>query len=129
MPRLTNDDERRIEALIQNWGSPKLSWQFLVEACRKELGIETTRQALNTRPRIKALLKIRKVELKAPSKATGYSRDLLDANKRIEALTQRVAELESANAQLVDMFIRWQYNASLYGVTEAKLNQPVPPGD
>ncbi|MAZ88374.1 MAG: hypothetical protein CL693_12095 [Cellvibrionaceae bacterium] len=128
MARLTAEDEGCIEALIQDWRNPKLSWDMLVAACKSELGIETTRQALNTRERIKALMKLRKTELKAPSQAPGYIKDLQAANKRIEALTKRVGELEYANNQLIDMFIRWQYNASLYGVSEEKLNQPVPPG-
>ncbi|WP_018274847.1 hypothetical protein WKI13_04270 [Teredinibacter turnerae] len=128
MARLTTQDELRIEELIQGWRNPKLSWEILVSACNYELGIKTTRQALNTRERIKALMKLRKTELKAPSKAPGYVKDLQTANERIEALTKRVGEIEYANYQLIDMFIRWQYNASLYGVSEEKLNQPVPPG-
>lgn len=128
MARLTGKDEQRIETLIQEWRNPKLSWALLVDSCKSELGIETTRQALNTRERIKALVKIRKTELKAPSHAPGFVKDLQVANKRIEALTKRVGELEFANNQLIDMFIRWQYNASLYNLSEAKLNQPVPPG-
>lgn len=129
MARLTAKDEQRIEALIQNWRNTKLNWALLVDACKSELGIETTRQALNTRERIKALMKNRKTELKAPSQEPGYVKDLEAANKRIKALTKRVGELEYANNQLIDMFIRWQYNASLYNLSEAKLNQPVPPGE
>lgn len=128
MPRLTSQDEDRIASFIQDWCNPKLSWDLLVTACKKELGIETTRQALNTRPRIKALIKIRKTELKAPSKAPGYVKDIQTANERIEKLSKRVEELRYANEQLIDMFIRWQYNAYLYNVSEEKLNQPVPPG-
>lgn len=129
MARLTAQDELRIEALIQDWRNPKLSWESLVSACKNELGIETTRQALNTRERIKALMRLRKTELKAPSKTPGYVKDNQAANKRIELLTRRVGELEYANNQLIDMFIRWQYNASLYNISEEKLNQPVPQGD
>ncbi|MCW8884055.1 MAG: hypothetical protein OQK12_02220, partial [Motiliproteus sp.] len=119
MARLTAKDEERIKQLIQNWSNPKLTWELLVAACKKQLDIDTTRQALNKRQSIKNLLSVRKVELKAPSQQSGYVKDLKVANERIQQLTDRNVQLEQVNNFLIDKLFRWQYNASLQRMTEA----------
>ncbi|MEH6813399.1 MAG: hypothetical protein V7677_12780 [Motiliproteus sp.] len=128
MARLTAKDEERIKQLIQNWSNPKLTWELLVAACKKQLDIDTTRQALNKRQSIKGLLNVRKVELKAPSQQSGFVKDLKAANERIQKLMDRNVQLDQVNHQLLDMFARWQYNASLHGMTQSDLDQPLPPG-
>lgn len=126
MARLSETDVKRIETMILDWRSSKLSWDLVVVACENELGIITTRQALNRRENIKLALKARKAELKAPSKSSRRFSDIDQANDRIARLTQRVAELEQAQEVLVEQFARWAFNAKSHGVTKTMLDQPIP---
>jgi hypothetical protein len=34
--------------------------------------------------------------------------------------------LKKKNAALLEQFVKWQYNAYKHGMTEAKLNEPMP---
>lgn len=126
MARLSETDVKRIEAMIRDWRSSKLTWELVVIACLNELGIETTRKTLLTRDSIKAVMRLRKAELKAPSQASRQFTDIDRANDRIARLTQRVAELERAQEILIDQFTRWAYNADAHGLNETILNQPIP---
>ncbi|UYG06861.1 hypothetical protein [Halomonas sp. M4R1S46] len=126
MARLSVEDVARIEAMIRDWRSSKLTWQLVIIACKNELGIETTRKTLLTRDGIKTAMRLRKAELKVPSQATRQFTDIDRANDRIARLTQRVAELEKAQEALIDQFARWAYNADAHGLNEAVLNQPIP---
>lgn len=126
MARLTTTDVKRIEALIRDWRSSKLTWDLVVIACLNELGIGTTRKTLLTRDSVKAAMRLRKTELKAPSQAPRQFTDIDRANDRIARLTQRVAELEAAQETLIDQFARWAYNADAHGLNETILNQPIP---
>ncbi|WP_199456789.1 MULTISPECIES: hypothetical protein [unclassified Marinobacter] len=126
MARLSKVDVERIELMIRNWRTRKLTWELVVIACGNELGIETTRKTLLTRNGIKTAMRLRKAELKAPSQEVRQFTDIDRANDRIVRLTQRVAELEKAQEALVDQFTRWAYNADLHGVNEDVLNRPIP---
>ncbi|OLO12391.1 hypothetical protein BTW10_02655 [Chromohalobacter japonicus] len=126
MARLSVADVTRIEAMIRDWRSSKLTWELVVIACKNELGIETTRKTLLTRDSIKTAMRLRKSELKAPSQATRQFTDIDRANDRIARLTQRVAELEKAQETLIDQFARWAYNADAHGLNETTLSQPIP---
>lgn len=126
MARLSVTDVKRIEAMIRDWRSSKLTWELVVIACLNELRIETTRKTLLTRDSIKTVMRLRKAELKAPSQSSRQFSDIDRANDRIARLTQRVAELEKAQETLIDQFTRWAYNADAYGLNETILNQPIP---
>src|SRR5690606_31485130 len=99
---------------------------LVVVACENELGIRTTRQALNRREKIKMALKVRKAELKAPSQASRRFTDIDQANDRIARLTHRVSELERSQQTLIEQFARWAFNAKAHGVTKNMLDQPIP---
>ncbi|NAW33729.1 hypothetical protein [Halomonas alimentaria] len=126
MARLSDADVFRIEDLIKTWRGSKLTWELVVLACENELSIKTTRKTLLTRDNIKASMRLRKEELKAPSKVVRQFSDIDRANDRIARLTQRVAELECAQRTLIDQFARWAYNADAHGLNEDLLNQPIP---
>ncbi|MDN6297922.1 MAG: hypothetical protein L0J54_07835 [Halomonas sp.] len=126
MARLSATDVKRIEALIRDWRSSKLTWELVVIACQNELGIKTTRKTLLTRDGVKAAMHLRKTELKAPSQTPRQFTDIDRANDRIARLTQRVAELEAAQETLIDQFARWAYNADAHGLSDTILNQPIP---
>lgn len=126
MARLSESDEQRILVLIENWQNPKLGWVELVAACKAELRITVTRQSLSTRQIFKMALKDRKSALKAPSQAPGYVKDLKVANERIAKLEAENQTLKHVNNELLKRFKLWQNNADMYGVTESRLNQPLP---
>lgn len=126
MARLSMEDVARIEALVRNWRSSKLTWELVVIACENELGIKTTRKTLLTRDGVKMAMRLRKAEIKAPSQAVRQFSDIDRANDRIARLTQRVKELEWAQEVLIDQFSRWAYNADAHGLNEDILNQPIP---
>lgn len=126
MGRLSENDEKRIIDLIHGWVNPKLTWELLVIACENELGIETTRKTLNTRSYIKAVMKIKKGDLRTPSDMPGYLSDVGVANQKLVQLVKKVELLEKANNDLVEQFLRWQYNAKNYNVSEEMLNRPLP---
>ena len=126
MARLSQTDVKRIETMVYDWRSSKLNWDLVVAACENELGIITTRQALNRRENVKMALKARKAELKAPSQSSRKFSDIDQANDRIARLTQRVAELEQAQEMLVEQFARWAFNAKAHGMTKNLLDQPIP---
>ena len=125
MARLSEKDEQNILALITQWTNPKLGWVELIDACKAELGISVTRQALSTRPNFKMAIKDRKKALKAPSQAPGYVKDIKDANERIAKLEAENQLLRKVNNQLLVRFKRWQANADMHGLTESMLDQPM----
>jgi len=126
MARLSKTDVKRITTMIRDWRNSKLTWALVVLACENELGIETTRKTLLTRDSIKTGIKLRKIELKAPSQSPRQFTDIDRANDRIARLTQRVAELEEAQETLIGQFARWAYNADAHGLNETILSQSIP---
>jgi hypothetical protein len=53
--------------------------------------------------------------------------ELQKARERIERLQVANERLTKQNADMIEMFVRWAYNASLAGMDEQRLNQPLPP--
>ena len=126
MKHLTGKDEQRIIKIIEEWSEPKLTWPLLVEACKTKLGISRARQSLMKLPAIDMAMKARKAALKAPIKKPGWIKDIYEANKRIEQLTEDKQKLMVINQQLLKRFKIWQKNADMHGVSQSKLDQPLP---
>ena len=122
---LTQRDIKRITKLIDNWSEPKLTWPLLVEACNEKLGISRVRQSLMNIPEIDLAMKNRKAALKAPLEKPGWVSDIHKANERIEELTATNQKLMGALRDMHARFLIWQANASLYGVTQSMLEEPV----
>ena len=122
---LTPNDIKKIVQLIDKWSEPKLSWDLLVEACKTKLNIACTRQTLNAKPAVKIAFKDRKEALKHTTSKAGYIKDIKRANEKIEELTQANEQLRKVNDLLLQRFTVWQANADMYGVSQAKLDQPV----
>jgi len=124
-PHLTEKDVARIKKLIEEWSEPKLTWPLLVEACEKKFGIVRSRQALAKPTVLYEAFTDRKAALKAPTEKAGWIKDINEANERIEKLTEDNQRLKFVNQKLLEKFKIWQANADMYGVTQAKLNQPL----
>ena len=125
MGHLTKKDEARIIKLIQEWSEPKLTWPLLVEACKAKLGISRARQSLMKLPAIDMVMKDRKAALKAPTEKLGWVKDIHEANKRIEQLTEDNQKLKAINKLLLERFLIWQANADMHGVSQTKLDRPL----
>ncbi len=126
MGHLTKKDEARIIKLIEEWSEPKLTWPLLVEACKTKLGISRARQSLMKLPAVDMAMKDRKAALKTPTEKAGWIKDIHEANERIEKLTEANQRLKAVSQKLLERFKVWQANADMHGVSQTKLDQPLP---
>jgi len=126
MTHLTKKDETRIVNLIQEWSEPKLTWPLLVDACKSKLGISRARQSLMKLESIDLAMKVRKAALKAPTEKAGWIKDINEANERIAKLNEANQQLKAINQELLKRFIIWQANAQIHGLSQSKLDQPLP---
>nr|WP_232925711.1 hypothetical protein [Pseudomonas veronii] len=70
-------------------------------------------------------MKDRKAALKAPTEKRGWVKDILQANERIEKLTEANQRLKFINQQLLARFLTWQANADMHGITQTILDRPL----
>lgn len=130
--RARNLDDHAIERIVgvlDGW-SGKLSWDLLIEAIEKRLGVRYTRQALDKHARIKSAYQSTKTRL---SKAPGSELHQKLSTVEVGALTERLKRLEAENARLkveneslLEQFVTWAYNAYLKGMTKEYLSTPLP---
>lgn len=124
---LTNGDIDRIALLIDGW-SGKLTWKLLIEAIADRTSQTYTRQTLAKHAKIQ--LAFENKEIKPASKKTAsLTPELEAAEQKIEQLETIVNKLTHANNLFIEQFVRWAHNASLRGLDEDFLNQPLPPVD
>ena len=129
---LTDKDIENIVELLDYWPlDEKLTWERLCKAIELQLELvpAPTRQTLQKYARIKNAYD----QCKKPSKAFNVNinnrnklpASLKIAQTKIEALEVKNARLEKENAMLLEQFVVWQYNAHKYGLSIAKLNEPM----
>ncbi len=129
---LTDKDIENIVELLDYWSlNEKLTWERLCKAIELQLEFvpAPTRQTLQKYTRIKSAYD----QCKKPSKALNINlkqknklpASLKIAQTKIEALEAKNARLEKENAMLLEQFVVWQYNAHKYGLSIAKLNEPM----
>ena len=129
---LTDKDIENIVELLDYWSlDEKLTWERLCKAIELQLELvpAPTRQTLQKYARIKNAYD----QCKKPSKALNINTNnrnklpasLKIAQTKIEALEAKNARLEKENAMLLEQFVVWQYNAHKYGLSIAKLNEPM----
>ena len=129
---LTDKDIENIVELLDYWSlNEKLTWERLCKAIELQLEFvpAPTRQTLQKYARIKNAYD----QCKKPSKALNVNinktnklpASLKIAQTKIEALEAKNARLEKENAMLLEQFVVWQYNAHKYGLSIAKLNEPM----
>lgn len=129
---LTDKDIENIVELLDYWSlNEKLTWERLCKAIELQLEFvpAPTRQTLQKYARIKSAYD----QCKKPSKALNINikqtsklpASLKIAQTKIEALEAKNARLEKENAMLLEQFVVWQYNAYKYGLSIAKLNEPM----
>lgn len=125
---LTQDDVKKIVNMLHKW-SYELTWDLLVKACEDELGITTTRQALNRKQEVKDTFGLTKKRLRVKGQHYARPNSINVAHQRIEALANENTALRNANDFLIEKFVRWQYNALNRGMTLEELDRPLPQQD
>jgi hypothetical protein len=118
LPSLSSQQVRKIEGLIQGW-TTKLTWALLVKRIETDLGINTTRQTLNTYMSIKTIFQDRKQALRGnPTEA------LIKFTKQDLEMAEQIKRLDAENAILTGRVERQQAFISEI-VTMAKMNPAV----
>lgn len=117
----------RIVAILDGW-SGKLTWDLLIDAIRRHLRADYTRQALHKHERIKQAFVHRKKALSsvAASEEISGSPELKAALERIGRLEGENGRLEVENQRLLEQFACWAYNAHTRGLDHAFLSRPLP---
>ena len=122
---LTDADVEKIVGVIDGW-SGKLGWESLCDAVAPAIGTRPTRQTLSAQRRIKAAFGDKKERLKGDLQETKTPPSLAIAGQRIKRLDEENARLKKENSRLLEQYVVWQYNAYRHGLTDEKLNAPLP---
>jgi hypothetical protein len=122
---LTAKNIDALVALIDAWDG-KLTWEGLCEEGAKLIGSHPTRQTLNAHERIKNAYLGRKANLKAGYIPSKRPASLSIAEQRIRRLEGENGRLKEENERLLEQFVRWQYNAYKHGMSQEKLDAPLP---
>ena len=129
---LTDQNVQDIVEILDYWSpSEKLTWEKLCKAIEVQLELvpAPTRQTLQKFARIKNAYDLGK-KSPAASKILKEKHQKLPASLKIaqvkiDALESKLDRLEKENSMLLEQFVVWQYNAHKYGVSIAKLNEPM----
>lgn len=122
---LSTKDLDLIVGLIDSWEG-KLGWEALCDAVEPLIGTRPTRQTLNAHEQIKNAFTHQKNRLKSGFVSTKRPASLSIAEQRIRRLEAENNRLQRENNQLLERFIRWQYNAHKFNVSAEKLDAPLP---
>jgi hypothetical protein len=125
---LNQDDVRKIVNMLHKW-SYELTWDLLVDSCKDQLDIATTRQALDRKQEIKETYGLTKKRLKVKGQNYARPNSINVAHQRIEALASELTALRNANNFFIEKFVRWEYNALNRGITLEELERPLPQQD
>lgn len=124
---LNHERVKRIVSIILEWDGA-ITWKKLVGAIDARCGQTYTRQALARYADISDAFGIQKSRAKtsARKERRKHSPELDAILARADRLERELALLKAQNAALLEQFVRWTYNASMRGLTEAILNEPLP---
>lgn len=123
---LTENDIEAILNIIDGWDSEKLTWEKICEKSAGVVGKKPTRQSLNAHDSIKTAYLAKKKGIKVHGIRKPLSANQQIASDRIKNLESKIERLKMENNNLLEKFIKWQYNAYKAGMTEAQLNRELP---
>ncbi|SEH15756.1 hypothetical protein SAMN05428974_1512 [Sphingopyxis sp. YR583] len=123
--KLTDSEIKKIVDLLAGWKGP-LSWEMLSKRCEGLIFRRPARQTLARTARIAIAFSTTKDRLQVESGYTASSISMRAAQDRISRLSNQVAQLEAENRLLLEQFVRWQYNANIFGLSIAQLNRSLP---
>jgi hypothetical protein len=122
---LTRKDIEVLVNLIDAWEG-KLGWDALCDAVAPLIGGRPTRQTLSSHGQVKTAFGHKKEQQKNGFVTTKRPASLSIAEQRIRRLESENDRLKSENSRLLERFLRWQYNAYKYGVSQDKLEASLP---
>jgi hypothetical protein len=104
------------------------TWPALIAAVEKALGATYSRYGLFKHEKIRVAMEAGKASSESGSKQTSrpMSKELKATFERLQRVEQENAELTILLERMRMKFVRWAYNASLRGITEAQLDEPLP---
>ncbi|KAB0264189.1 hypothetical protein [Microvirga brassicacearum] len=131
---LTDNDVALAVNVVTDWHAP-ITWDALVAVLSTVLGRRITRQAIyKSHPRIVDAFR----DAKARARNNRQSRKIKGKVKKhgdialayqidqTENLRAQIELLKRENHNLLEQFLRWQYNAASRGVTREILDIPLP---
>jgi len=121
--------KRNIESIVNHilgWGDEKITWDMVLDEIEPLIGFRPARQTLYANSHIRDAFKSRKIGIRQRGQDKPRPSNLNVAADRIAFLRAENDMLKQKNSALLEQFVRWQYNAYKYGVTEVKLNEPLP---
>lgn len=122
---ITDTDVERIVETLDGW-QDKLTWAALCDACLPIIGTKPARQTLLKFSRITTAYNACKKRLKEGILKTSLPPSMRVAVERINRLEKENERLKRENAELLQQFVVWQYNAYAHGVSEHVLSRPLP---
>jgi hypothetical protein len=122
---LTTKNIEYIVNVIRGWSEEKLTWEGVCERVALTLDSSPNRQTLFKHKPIREAFVAKKKGLKINPRLPAPS-SLSVAAKTIARLRAEISELKLQNSAQDEQFLIWQYNAYKYGLTETKLNEPLP---
>lgn len=122
---LTDNDVEQIVGVLDGWRD-KLTWEALCDACLPEIGSKPVRQTLMKFTRIKNAFNACKKRLKEDIPELRAPPSMRVAIERIARLERENERLKRENAELLQQFVVWQYNAYIRGLSNHELNKPLP---
>ncbi|AMK10773.1 hypothetical protein [Pseudodesulfovibrio indicus] len=131
MPKhLTPELVEQIVEILNDWCG-KLTWPLVVAAVERDLGWKYTRQTLAKNDDIKDAFLVKKEQLSVEGYAPAYytpreMKKALDRLDRLEAENKILKQKVKAQAA---QLMQWAYNAGIEGITEDRLNSPLPSVD
>lgn len=129
-PNLTTERVDAICEVIRGM-SGRVSWPAVIKAVAASMGARYTRQALFQHERIRVAVAAAKgaADKPATSRQRPMSAEMQAVVERLRRVERENQECRMLNERLMGKFVRWAYNASLRGITEAQLDEALPPVD
>lgn len=122
---LTKKDIAVLINQIDAWEG-KLGWDALCDAAASLIGGRPTRQTLSSHGQIKEAFGQKKEQLRNGFISTKRPPSLNIAEQRIRSLESENKRIKMENSNLLERFLRWQYNAYKHGMTKDKLDAELP---
>lgn len=122
---LTSKDIAILINQIDAWEG-KLGWEALCDVVAPLIGGRPTRQTLSSHCQVKVAFGQKKQQLKTGFVSTKRPLSLNIAEQRIRRLESENERLKVENSNLLELFLRWQYNAYKHGVTKNRLDEELP---
>lgn len=123
---LDKNDIAEIINTIVLWDNDKITWGEICSAVEPLIGKKPTRQSLNMNKDIVEAYRSRKKGIRATGNILRKPANLKIAAARIANLEKQIYHLEGQNKNLKEQFVKWQYNAYKFGVSENQLNSDLP---